>query len=870
MSPRRRKVLTLLLAALVISTAAGAAIGRAANRDLPSVRDMENYRPPTVTQIFATDGSLVTLLGADKRIVLKYRDIPKAFIDAVVATEDSRFWHHFGVDVFGLARAAAGSVREGRLGAQGGGSTLTMQLARNLFPHIANPDEKTLRRKMQEVLLALEIERTYSKEEILAFYCNQIYMGPRRYGVEATSRYYFGKPSGEMTLGEVALLAGLIQNPAALSPVTHSERALARRRHVLGRMVEEGMINQAQADAAAAEPLRLADHRSEERLGSFFVEEVRRQLRSRYDEDTLYRQGLRVQTTLDPRLQKAATDALKQGLLELQQRRGWKGRFRSVQAASAASWSDPAWSGPLSLNSIVPAVVLDVDSTHATLRIGERAMNLTGEDMDWSGRRSPASVFRVGDIVPMRIVSAGPSRFQGQVEAPVEVEGAVVAIDPATGEVRALVGGYDFSRSEFNRAVQARRQPGSAFKPFIVSAAFDAGLTPALRLRDEPTVFLSPGAPEPYQPENYHREYGGLVTVRDALEESRNIAAVRLLTQVGPKLVIERARAMGITSSLQPYPSLALGSFEVSPIEMTSAFSVFPNAGVWVEPHLLRSVADANGRTLEEARPASREAMSPASAALLTHLLRGVIESGTAQKAKELGRDVAGKTGTTNDYTDAWFVGFSPSLCVGVWVGLDRKESLGKDETGAHAALPIWMAIMQKALEGHEPESFPAPAGVSLVPVDRRTGLRSGPACPPEEILQEAFLEGTDVLEECSPAEHWRLTLPYFLQRFAVTDNLELAPDPHELASLLRLDRSLRLAAGGRRLETSWGGRSLILPLALADRDRRELLREAALPSDPPQWFGVDGRPAEIIEFDPGGPVQPAAASEPIATQATP
>ena len=849
---RRRRRWPLLLAALLVCLVAGAGAGRATNRDMPSVRGLESYRPVTVTQIFAADGSLVTLLGPDKRILLKYSDIPDVFLKALIATEDSRYYKHFGVDVFGVMRAATANLLARDWGAEGA-STITMQLARSLFL----TQDKTLKRKVQEALLALEIERTYSKEEILTFYCNQIYMGPRRYGVEAASRYYFGKPSREMLLEDAALLAGVIQNPAALSPFTHADRALARRHHVLQRMAEEGMITREQAEEASRRRMRLAPHNREERSGSYFVEEVRRALLARYDQAALYKEGLQVRTTLDPELQQITMEALRSGLLALQQRRGWKGAFQNVGGGGKAlsRYEHPSWTTPPAADSLATALVMELDSTRAVLRVGSERIVLEGRDIEgWSGRRSPATVFRLGDLVPIRVFSRdGQGKITGSVEPAPEVEGAVVAIEPATGEIRALVGGFDYSLSEFDRAMQARRQPGSSFKPFVVSAALEAGWTPASRLRDEPTVFLAPGAPEPYKPENYYREYGGLVTLRETLEESRNIATVRLLAQVGAPAVIERARAMGIGSALLPYPSLALGAFEVTPLEMTSAFATLANQGIWVEPHLIRSIENAEGKVQEQAHPATREAMSPASAYILTHLLEGVISSGTAQKASALGIPLAGKTGTTNDYTDAWFIGFSPSLAVGVWVGRDRKESLGEDETGARAALPIWMEIMSKALAPRPHEEFSRPAGVAIVPVDRRTGLRSTleSQCAGEDIILEAFAEGTDVLQDCSPAEHYRLTLPYFLQRFPVNQEKELDPDLQELAGLLRRDPgTLRLSKDGRALEVTYAGRSQSLPLALDGHQRKQLQRLVSArgePEEPSSWFGVDGRPAEVV-----------------------
>ncbi len=858
-SKRRLRGAILVPAALVAALAAGAAAGIAARRDLPSVKDLESWRPSAAGRIYAADGSVVAMLGDEKRIIVPLEEIPKLLRDAIIAVEDQNFSKHVGVDPAGLARAVVGSIRAGRLGAEGGASTITMQLAGSLF---LDRSDKSPSRKIQEMMLALEIERTYSKDEILTFYCNQIYIAPRRYGVESGSQYYFGKPVREVTLPEAALLAGVIQNPGMHNPFSHPDSARERRRHVLQRMAEERLITRTEADTAAAAPLPDAPHGEDTNgTSSYFVEVMRRDLLARYGEESLYRSGLKVYSTLDPALQAAATDSLRGGLLAIQGRRGWSGTFQNVAsnqkaAGGLGAYSHSSWGSLPAVGTQATALVVEADSTHALLRIGGERATLQRNDMAWSGRTTPSSVFRAGDLVPVRVMSrpAEGTLTVAVVPRP-EVEGAVVAIRPSTGEVLALVGGYDFQKSQFDRATQSRRQPGSSFKTFVVATALATGVSPSARFFDAPTVFLYPGAPEPYQPENSHRTYSGLVTMRSLLEESVNIAAVRLLAQVGIPPVVDQARAMGITTPLRAYPSLALGALEVSPLELTSAYGTFPNQGVWIEPHFVRKVEEADGQVRETARPKSRQAMSPVTAYLTTHLLRGVIEAGTARRAASLTGDFAGKTGTTDDFTDAWFVGYSPDLCVGVWVGLDRKQTIGRGEEGARAALPIWMAIMERVGAGRTGREFPKPPGVVLVPVDRRTGLRAGPGtgCPPEEIIEEAYAEGSEIAEDCSPAEHARIALPYFLQEFAVGGSGAVHPDPGVLAALIRREPDrLRLEPDGRYLEVMTGDRFQIVPLALDPTEAREILRLAAQPADPmaePVAAGLDGIPARTVTF---------------------
>ena len=477
------------------------------------------------------------------------------------------------------------------------------------------------------------------------------------------------------------MLVGILPRPASYSPFHDLKRATARRDLVLRRMVETGRLSADAAAAAAKEPLVLVDSLPSADLAPYFTEEIRRQLQATHGSELLYGGGLRVESTLDLRLQKIADEAVKMGLNQLAQRRG--------EPADAPEGEKPT----------------------------------------------------------------GP-----------QAEAALVAIDPATGRILAMVGGFDFARSQFNRVTQARRQSGSAFKPLVFAAAFAAGHTPADMLLDEPTVFLDPRRVLPYQPENFSRTYYGAMTLRRALEKSSNIVAVKLLELVGYEATIDLARRLGVQSRLAPYPSLALGAFEVTLLEITAAYGAFANQGVWVEPHWIESVSDRHGRVLQTAEPRVSDAVSPETAYLMNHVLSGVIDHGTATAAAALDRTLAGKTGTTDNYTDAWFVGYSPSLVVGVWVGLDRRESLGDRETGARAALPIWTEFMRQALADVPREEFPVPPRIQFSTIDRSTGLQAHDGCG--EQLREAFVLTTEPVQRCTEAHHQKLKLPYPFQRY--------------------------------------------------------------------------------------------------------
>ncbi len=860
-SRRRRFILVaLFLVSFPAAAGAGSLFGHLLTFDIPEVRHLQDWKPPVVTTLYSADGQILYQFGAEKRIVVGLEQIPASFMDGLISTEDTRFYEHVGVDPLGIARAIIMDIIH--LKKAQGGSTLTQQLARSLF---LKP-EKTWRRKLQEMLLALQIEKSFTKSEILTFYCNQVYMGHGRYGVEAAARYFFGKPGKTLSLGEGALLAGLVQRPEAYSPIRSPDRARARRNLVLSRMVQMGKADPALAKAASEQPVAVAKLPEEDNIAPYFVEEVRRYLDAKYGEVALYQEGLEVHTTLDPALQKAANRAIFEGLRVLDKRQGFRPVVQSAldNGGSIAEFTHPSWTKPPIVGRLRYGVITEVSKNAAAMTLGVYTARLGPESIAWTGRKLLTQIFKVGSVAPFLVGSIDDERKKLTVTFDQEplVEGALLSLDPATGEIKALVGGYDFSRSEFDRAVQSYRQAGSAFKPFVYSAALDSGLSLAQTIFDEPTVFQDPATGEDYQPDNYYRRYYGVTTLRQAMEESRNIVSVKLLNQVGYKKTIDVARRMGITSPLRPYPSMALGTMEVSLIDLTTAFSVFPNQGVRVEPHFIRYVADREGTVREEAAPKVIEALRADVAYVMTYLLEGVTESGTGSAAQTLNRVVAGKTGTTEDYADAWFVGFSPSVVAGAWVGFDQKKSLGDGETGARAALPIWIDFMKEALSGLPDEKFVRPANVTYVPIDRRTGLRAtvDSKCPSPFL--EAFVEGTEPAQPCGEIEHFRMSLPYYLQRLPITRDLELQVDSDTLVRLVAEGQGdVELVSDGRELQFKDGDITRQVRLNIGRGDRKNALGQLegqgpeGVPTQPPpppegevqHPLGVDGRPATII-----------------------
>jgi penicillin-binding protein 1A len=698
----------LLLASIVGGATAGLVF--VYSSDLPQVHALEDFQPNVVTELYSDDGQIVGTFALQRRILLTYEQIPSILKDAILTTEDQHFEQHWGVDFTRVAGAAWRDLLARRVAE--GASTLTMQLAGTLF---LDRSDRSMRRKIQETLLALQIERNYTKQQIFTMYCNQIYLSHGNYGFEAASEYYFGKPVGKLTLPEAALLAGLIRGPS-YSPILHAARALARRNVVLERMAAVGKIPAAQSKQAIAQPLALHVEAPRNTLAPYFVEEIRKYLEGAYGTETVHERGLRVYTTLNVDMQRAANKAIRDGLHAYDRRHGWRGNLQNILKAESdtlESFEDEDWRWPIGKGDYVTGLVTAVDDKAATLKIGPYRAALTQPDFSWTGHRSPAEILKSGDIVQVSIREINGGIARVQLEQDVGPQAAMVAIDNPTGEIKAMVGGYSFEESKFNRATQAQRQVGSSFKVYAYSAAIEQGFTPFDTLLDAPLTTISGG--QPYTPHNYDEKFEGMITLRRALAGSRNVPAVRLAEKIGMNSVIDMARRFGINSPLPPYLPVVLGAADLNLLEHTSAFTVFPGDGIRIDPHMIRRVTTYDGALLEQAHPAVHDVVEPEVARTMTAMLEDVVKFGTGMSARSLGRPAGGKTGTTNDFTDAWFIGFTPQLTAGVWVGYDDKAvSLGKPETGAIAALPIWIQFMQGALAGKPVEDF-----ANVVPLEK-------------------------------------------------------------------------------------------------------------------------------------------------------
>ncbi|MDQ7006187.1 MAG: PBP1A family penicillin-binding protein [Acidobacteriota bacterium] len=809
----------IIIVSLHIAAAAGGvALGLVLLRDLPGIDRMDIARLSRVTILLDRHGAQLHSLGEQRRIPVTLDRVSPWLIKAVVATEDPRFMRHFGVDLKAVARAAIRNLTS-HWGAEGA-STITMQLARDEFLN----RRKTLYRKALEAVYATQIELHYSKEDILTHYCNRVYLGHGRYGVEAASRLYFGISAAELDLPRAALLAGLIQAPERLTPFRHPQRALNRRNHVLKRMAVEGVIEPALAEKAQKAPLGLRERTPTPPRAPYFIEEVRRWLMRQYGEEAVYREGLVARTTLEPRLQQAAENAVTWGLDQYGRRHRELPEPRPLpEGTTPEEYRDPSWYQKMEEGRRVLALVEEVSADSARVRIARRSLELGLRAIRWTGRKSFEGLLEPGTLVPVRVLAVDGEGLPARVDvaSDTRAQAALIAIDAATGDILALVGGKDFSRSEFDLAMQARRQAGSAFKPFIFASALEMGMLPNQQIYDTPTAVVDPGSPEPYQPENYERDYEGYVTLRHALEHSRNIPTIRLLDAIGYQPAVEMARRLGIATDLKPYPSLALGAFEVKLVDLVAAYAAFVNGGVLVTPRLVREVRHSDQRTLFRAETEAEEVLSPEVSAMMVSLLEGVVLHGTGRRAQTLGRPVGGKTGTTDEYTDAWFVGFTPSIAVGVWVGLEQRESLGKRETGARAALPIWTRFLDRGLAGEPIEEFLRPPGVRRTLVDAATGLRSRRGAPCGKVILETFPRNREPRRACSARENRRLTLPYPLQVYPIDENGALLIPPEDAARILSLapDR-LSLLRGGRRLRWAWGKKNGTIELAWSREER--------------------------------------------------
>ncbi len=689
----------------------------------------KDFRPDIVTELYADDGQVIGSFALQRRILLTYEQIPPVLKDAILTTEDQHFEQHWGVDFTRVAGAAWRNLLAHRVAE--GASTLTMQLAGTLF---LDRSDRTMRRKIQETLLALQIERHYTKQQIFTMYCNQIYLSHGNYGFEAASEYYFGKPVGKLSVPEAALLAGMIRGPS-YSPILHAQRALARRNVVLDRMARADKITQTQATQAIAQSLALHVEAPHNTLAPYFVEDIRKYLEGTYGTQTVHERGLRVYTTLNVAMQRAANQAIRDGLHAYDRRHGWRGKLDNIlrdHRDTLESYEDDDWHWPIAKGDYVTGLVTAVDDKAATIKVGPYRALVTQPDFAWTGHHSPKEILAVGDLAQVSVKDINGVVARVQLEQNVGPQAAMVAIDNPSGEIKAMVGGYSFDESKFNRATQAQRQVGSSFKIYVYSAAVEQGFTPFDTILDAPFTTMSGG--QPYSPHNYDEKFEGMITLRRALEGSRNVPAVKLAEKIGMNSVIDMARRFGITSALPPYLPITLGAADLNLLEHTSAFTVFPDDGIRIDPHMIRRVTTYDGALLEQAHPAVHDVVAPEVARTMTAMLEDVVQFGTGMPARALARPAGGKTGTTNDFTDAWFIGFTPQLTAGVWVGYDDTAvSLGKPETGAIAALPIWLEFMQGALAGKPVEAFQ-----NVVPLEKLALTKTVQVDTPDSAPTEA------------------------------------------------------------------------------------------------------------------------------------
>ena len=732
---RRAGLIALFLIAAFLGIASGVLFAYAG--DLPQISALDDYAPSTITRVFGSHGEVIGEFAIQRREVVPYEAISLNLRQAIMAAEDDQFEQHIGLSIPRIVATLIKDIIERRKA--GGASTLTQQLARKLFL----TDEKTWERKIKEALLAIRIEKRYTKHEIFTLYCNQMYFGHGVYGVESASRLYFGKSAKDVNVEEAALIAGILQGNVRQSPYVNMEAALRRRNYTLGRMAEVGFMTSAAADEARKKPIVLRGEPSgQPSVAPYFLEEVRKELEARYGAKRLYENGLAVQTGLDVHLQEAANRALDDGLRRIDKRRGFRKPRRNILAEghSIAAFKYPRWERPMSVNDVVPAVVTVADGATIQLRAGPLQVTIDRKGFAWTNKTAGTQLVAAGDLVETRLLTVDDMTHTGTgtLEQPPLVEGAVLAIDNRTGQIRALIGGYSFERSKFNRATQAYRQVGSAFKPIVYTAAIDRGYTPTTIIMDTPASFPGAAGSPVYSPMNYDKKFEGPITLRRALEDSRNVPAVRVMEQLGPAHVIQYARRLGLASPLPPYLAVALGAAEATLTEMTSAFSVFPNQGVRMRPYPILKVSDREGNVLEDNRPEPKDAIRADTAFVMTNLLRGVVQRGTAEKAASLNWPIAGKTGTTDDFSDAWFIGFDPDITLGVWVGYDQKKPLGQGMSGAEAALPIWIETFKTWIgDRKEPPKFEPPGNIVFVSVDKLTGN------PVEGAFTEAFIAGT-------------------------------------------------------------------------------------------------------------------------------
>ncbi len=724
--------------------------------DLPKISSLKDYRPPIVSTVYSDDNRKIAEFYKERRIVVPLSKMPGMLIDAFVAAEDARFYKHEGVDFFSMVRAFLKNIEAGTI--IQGGSTITQQVAKSFFLS----SEKSYSRKAREAILAYRIDKALTKEEILFLYLNQIYLGHGAYGVEAAAENYFGKSVSELSLAECSLLAGLPQAPSRYSPFLHAEQARQRQIYVLNRMIVEGYITKSHAAEAVNTKLDIKPRRN------WYIEEVpcyteyvRQYVEKKYGKNILYKEGLEIYTAVNIEMQEIGRVALTSDLRALDKRQGYRGPLNKLQPEDIEAFSkqteDNHETMPPKPDDVLDGVVVSVNDDEATaiVRIGTERGHLQLDDMKWARQPDPevpyqnatvdkvSDVLTVGDVISVRLKAkkTDTEAWELALEQTPAVEGALLCLESETGYVKAMIGGRDFKVSQFNRATQSRRQPGSAFKPIIYAAALDKGYTPATIIIDSPLVFEDTEREFTWKPRNYEETFHGPTLLRTALARSRNVVTVKILRDIGINYMIDYAKKLGIESKLSRDLSIALGSSGTSLIELVRAYSAFANKGQLITPCFVTMILDRDGNVLEENCPESTKVIEENTAYIVTSLLQSVVKDGTGWRVKALNRPVAGKTGTTNNLDDAWFVGYTPGYVTGVWVGFDEEKSLGLDETGSRAASPIWLAFMRAILKDKPVRAFAVPSGVVFAKIDAETGLLAIPES--RRTIFECFKEGT-------------------------------------------------------------------------------------------------------------------------------
>ena len=738
----------LILATLILGLVFTALLGLAATLiypQLPSLDVLTDYRPKVPLRVYSDDGYLIGEFGEERRALIKFEAVPKKLVQAILAAEDERFYTHGGVDTMGILRAAIANVTSGSF--KEGASTITMQVARNFFLS----SEKTATRKLSEALLAIKIEHSLSKDQILELYINQIYLGQRSYGFAAAAQVYYGKPLEKLSVAEIAMLAGLPKAPSRYNPYANPKRAEARQRYVLRRMKDLKFIDTSIYEASLKEPTKLRSSRQVRDVPADYVAEIARQMMYERYKDDIYNSGMRVYTSIRKSNQEAANAAVLQGIVEYERRHGYRGPEKYVRKteqadADSSTWMDDALDEIEEFNGLMPAIV-----AAATPKL-VKAHAKNGEDIEIAGdglalvqrtlnEKDPAKrKLKPGAVI--RVLRTGDN---WQITQLPQVESALIGLDPETGAVRALVGGFDFNRNKFNHVTQAWRQPGSSFKPFIYSASLEKGFTPASIIEDEP-VFLSAeetGSGTGWEPRNFDNKYEGPIRMRTALTKSKNMVSIRILQSIGVDYARDYITRFGFSpKDHPPYLAMALGSGSVTAWQMAGAYAVFANGGYRVRPYLISKIVDSNGKVIEQTKPdqagnGATRVIDGRNAFLMTSMMQDVTRIGTASKARQIGRyDLAGKTGTTNNQIDAWFAGYNAKQVAVAWMGYDKPRSLGNNETGGQAALPIWIRYMSSVLKGVPDNPYPVPEGVTSIKIDPLTGTRAGES---ESGLYEFF-----------------------------------------------------------------------------------------------------------------------------------